>query len=386
MIESVKYTNCVICENCKNICPKNCINFEKEIESFKYPAVDKNLCINCDLCDSVCPAINIPSSKTLGEFFAVKNKNNKILEKSSSGGIFYTISEQVLKMKGCIIGAAFDDSFNVSHLIVEEIKDLTKLCGSKYVQSSMKSIVNTIKERLYNGQLVLFCGCPCQTAAVKNYVGDRKDNLILIDFICHGIVSPIVFNEYKKYLEKCYKSDIVEFNFRNKKNGWINSGPLVVFGNGKVYSTPLYKDVYMQGYFKNLNVRASCYSCSYKNFKSGSDLTMGDFWGIQRLIPEFYNYMGNSVLVINTHQGKKIWETVKHNFDYLPVEKSYILEENKGLEVPFNGDLNERKKYFKKAKKVGYIKPLKNYMKKPLLKKISNQIKRKLFYCGKFSF
>lgn len=375
MIDIVNKNECVVCGNCVNICPKECIKFEQEFDSFMYPVIDHSKCIKCERCTKVCPALNVPETQALGEYYAVKNKNQEVLKFSSSGGVFYSLANYIINEGGCVVGAVFDDEINVKHALVDNDKDLIKLCGSKYVHSDMGCIVKDIQKQLDVGKTVLFCGCSCQTAAVKVYFKDKCEKLILLDFICHGSVSSTVFDEYKEYLEKKYNSKIKSFKFRNKDAGWIHSGIKVEFENERVYSTPLYKDLYMQGYFKNLNVKLSCYYCAYKGYKSGSDITMGDFWGIQRLIPSFYDEMGNSALSINTEKGRRLWQKAFSSFDFVSVDKSLILQENSGLETPFLGDLREREKYFKNAKKVGYIKPLEKYTNNTIIKKIVNRLK-----------
>lgn len=376
MIDIVNKNECVVCGNCVNICPKECIKFDEEFESFMYPKIDYSKCIKCEKCTKVCPALNVPKVHTKEKFYAAKNKDEEVLKFSSSGGIFYSLAKYIIDQGGCVVGAAFDNEFNVNHILVDNDEDLIKLCGSKYVQSNMDSIVKEIQKQLDFGKTVLFCGCSCQTAAVKVYFGDKYERLILIDFICHGSVSSTVFDEYKSYLEKKYNSKIKSFEFRNKEIGWLHSGLNVKFENENVYSTPLYRDLYMQGYFNNLNVKLSCYYCAYKGYKSGSDITMGDFWGIQHLIPDFYQEMGNSAISINSQIGKELWERTSNSFDFISVDKSLILQENSGLEMPFSGDFEERLKYFQKAKKVGYIKPLEKYIKNSIFKKTINWLKR----------
>lgn len=376
MIDIVNKNECVVCGNCANVCPKGCIKFDEEFESFMYPIIDYSKCIKCEKCTKACPALNVPKVQTEEEFYAARNKDEEVLKFSSSGGIFYSLAKYIIDQGGCVVGAAFDNEFNVNHILVDNDEDLINLCGSKYVQSNMGCIVKEIQERLDSGKTVLFCGCSCQTAAVKVYFGDKYERLVLLDFICHGNVSSTVFDEYKNYLEKKYNSKIKSFKFRNKEIGWLHSGLNVQFENGNVYSTPLYRDLYMKGYFNNLNVKLSCYYCAYKGYKAGSDITIGDFWGIQHLIPDFYQKMGNSAVSINSQKGKILWERTSNSFDLIKVDKSLILEENSGLETPFSGNMEERAKYFKKAKKVGYIKPLKKYTNDSLTIKLVNRVKK----------
>ena len=155
----------------------------------------------------------------------------------------------------------------------------------------------------------------------------------------------------------------------------LNSGLKVTFSNGKVYSSPLYKDIYMQGYFKNINTKEACKTCKYKNFKSNSDVTLGDFWGVETLYPEFYDYYGNSIAVLNTVKGKKIFDNIKSEFDYKLIKLSDVINYNKSLITPFDFG-EDRTKYFEEAKKMGYIKPLEKYVKTSTVKKIFIKLRK----------
>ncbi len=374
MIDQIEKNSCVLCGACLQRCPNNCISFEEEYYSFSYPTIDKTRCTQCNLCERVCPVLHIPKSNSLKRCYAARSKCEKILKHSSSGGIFYELASEIIQQGGAVAGAAFDKNFKVRHEIVFEQDDILRLCGSKYVQSDISGVFPQIKRLLNEGKKILFVGSSCQTAALVTYLGNKPSNLLLIDFICHGIVSDKVFQEYKNLLEKKYKSKIKSFEFRNKENSWLYSGLKVEFENGKVYSAPLFKDLYMQGYFHNLNLKEACYSCGYKNFKGNSDITIGDFWGVQDLYPDFFNELGNSIVVINSNDGLKFFNDVEKGLIYIPIKVEDIVKYNKGLFEPFSND-EGRKEYFKSAKKKGYIRPLLKYVKTPFYKRLLGKIK-----------
>ena len=376
MIDKVSKKECVLCGACVQVCPQGCISFSDEYCSFVYPKINYSACVKCERCEKVCPSLNKQEIVSPIQFLAAKNKEEHVLKISSSGGFFYALSQNVISMGGYVCGAIFDDEFEVKHMIISEERQIAKLCGSKYTQSDMNDCFSKIKELLKNDKLVLFCGSSCQTAALTSFLGKTYQNLLLLDFICHGVVSSTVFSQYKKYLEKKYRGNIISFQFRNKEKGWLVSGPRVEFDNGKVYTSPLFKDLYMQGYFKNLNLKEACYTCKYKNYHSTSDITIGDFWGIEKKHPKFYDYNGNSAVVVNTLKGKKYLEKIKSSLEILVVEKDDILAENEGLERAFSCDYKLRETYFRESKKKGYIKPLEKYLKKPLWKKIIKRVVR----------
>lgn len=377
MINKVKIDDCVLCGNCFDKCPKQCITFSKKYCSFSYPEIDMDKCIKCNLCERVCPAIQEQERKVPDQYFGVKNRDEKILKLSSSGGVFFAIAKKIIKNGGVVVGATFDENIRVTHQMVDRVEDLKKLCGSKYVQSDIKNVFADMKKALLQQKKILFVGCPCQTASVKAYFASDIKNIYLMDFICHGIVSAEIFEEYKRYLEKKYRSPIKSFEFRNKKDGWLFSGPSVEFENGKRYSSPLSKDLYMQGYFSNLNLKESCYKCKFKNYKSESDITVGDFWGVEKIYPEFYEYYGNSIVIINTEKGSRIFEDCSDEFVIKEIDEEDILKYNGGLKKPFAMS-EERAEYFDRAKKIGYIKPLEKYLYGSGLKNLKNKIKRLL--------
>lgn len=369
MINKTNEMTCAVCGACEQVCPKKCISFRRKYKSFLYPVIDAKKCIKCDLCEGVCPAIHIPEERMPLSYYAAKNKESSVLMNSSSGGVFYPLSEYIISQNGYVCGATFDSEFNVHHNIISSIEEIRPLCGSKYVQSNTDGCYEKIKKLLKEGKKVLFAGCPCQSAALRNYIGSNSKNLFIVDFICHGSVSAEVFEEYKKYLEKKYRGRITRFSFRHKEKGWLFSGLHVEFDNGLCYDSPLSKDVYMQGYFKNLNLKECCFNCAYKGYHSGSDITLGDFWGAQDLLPDFYDYYGNSVVIINSVQGRELFEQIKHNLHIKEISENDVLTENSGLITPFPMS-SDRESYFKNSMKHGYIKPLEKYVHSTLFRRI----------------
>lgn len=336
MIDKVQIKDCCLCGNCVEYCPANAIVFKKEFEIFKYPQIDLDKCIHCDLCENLCPSIQNLSQQPHVSSYIAKNKNLNVKKQSSSGGMFSVFAEFIIDNKGVVCGAAFDNSLKVKHIIVDNKKDLQKLRGSKYVQSDLGDCFLKIKQLLQTGQMVLFVGCPCQTAALRTYLKkDYPNQLYLVDFICHGMLSQSLFDDYIKYLEKKYKSRVVSFSFRDKTDGWIESGPKITFENGQTKYWPYYKDLYMQGLLKSLCVKTQCYICKYKNFYSGSDITLADYWGCEIHDPEFYDFYGVSAVVINNENGNLLFNNISNNIEYKDVDLENIVKYNSGLIKPF---------------------------------------------------
>lgn len=275
--------------------------------------------------------------------YIAKNKNEKEKKNSSSGGMFSVFANYIIENNGIVCGAVYNDDMKVVHTIVDNKDALSKLRGSKYVQSDIGDCYKKIKNALIEEKKVLFVGCPCQTAALRTYLKkDYPRQLFVVDFICHGILSQNLFDDYIEYLGNKFRSKVVSFNFRDKTDGWAETGPKVVFENGKSKHWPLYEDTYMQGYFKSLCMKQSCYTCKYKNYHSGSDITISDYWGCENNNPEFYDFYGVSAVIIQTENGKILFNNVLNEIDYLNVPIENIIKYNEGLIKPFAEGTNRK--------------------------------------------
>ena len=236
MIDKVSTTKCVQCKNCKNICPVHAITMENREGTFYYPRVDNEMCIKCKKCEAVCPVLNPLEEKALISSYAVKHKKREIRLESSSGGLFTALAETIINKNGYVFGAAYQDGFKVEHIEINNKNKISLLRGSKYVQSDLKDSFVRILKLLENKNIVLFSGTPCQCAALKVYLQNKKyrGTLYIVDFICHGILSENLFVEYIQYLEKREKSKVKTFEFRDKTYGWLESGIKVSYYNGKI--------------------------------------------------------------------------------------------------------------------------------------------------------
>lgn len=313
---------CCGCGICSNICPQNAISMEYNKKGFFEPIINKELCIDCGLCQNKCPIINnIPKIEPI-KIYACKNKNEQKRETSSSGGFFQEISELILNQSGSVFGVSFDDEFNVIHEKVDNIKDLEKIKKSKYVQSNTKNIFNQVKEELNLNRKVLFSGTPCQIQALKNMKNKNEDKLYLIDLVCHGVPSPGIFDEYKKILENKYNSKITNINFRYKKFEETQNIK-IDFENGESYvSSYRLGDMYYRLFLKDLVLRECCYDCKFRSFERISDISLADFWGIEKgSAKEFADKKGISLVLINTEKGLELFNSVKDKLEYYEVSK-----------------------------------------------------------------
>ena len=198
MINIHKETVCCGCAACANVCTRNAIDMQRDKKGFLYPVVNADTCNNCGLCESICPIINEKEERTPQHVYALKNKNESVRLGSSSGGIFSILAENVLRQRGVVYGAVFDKKWNVVHSRIESIKDLQKLRGSKYVQSSIGDSFKAVRDDLKSGRKVLFSGTPCQVAGLNAFLRNKHENLTTVDFVCHGVPNPRIWEDYLK--------------------------------------------------------------------------------------------------------------------------------------------------------------------------------------------
>jgi len=337
-------------------------------EGFLYPEVDESKCINCGLCEKVCPIINNKERVNNTEAYACINKNENIRVESSSGGIFDLLAKNILDNKGLVIGACFDENLFLIHDVCEEYKDIKKFRGSKYLQSSLKNIYKKVEEVVKEDRDVLFTGTPCQIGGLKVYLGKDYNKLYTQDIICHGVPSQKVFTKYKNHILKTEK--IKSINFRDKSSGW-NKYSLII----NDYKNTNLEDPYMRLFIKNKDLRYSCYNCAYKGKNKQSDITLGDFWGIDEILPNFNDNKGVSLVIINTKKGEELFKLINKDLIYKEVDFNKAIEKNEAYSVSAR-EPNTRSNFYKDLDKMSFDKLYKKHYnnKQNVLKRILRKI------------
>lgn len=320
MIDKIKKDLCTGCNSCYNACSENAITMETDEEGFWYPFVDKKRCTSCGICLLKCPSLkpyHLHDYIDKPEVFAGWSKDEAIRHQSTSGGIFSELAQVISKDKGYIAGAKYTSDFMVEHSLIDGKAEIEKLRQSKYVQSQIGSIFKKIKNLLEQGKQVLFCGTPCQNAGLSIFLGKEYQSLIKVDFICRGIISPMVYKKYLDMLEVEFRGEISKVAFKNKTHGWNGFSTLIEFKNGEKYLKDRNTDLYMVGYLRhNLYLRPCCHKCLYKELPRKSDITLGDFWGIGKTRPLLDDNKGTSVIMINTNKGRELFEKIKDNIQH----------------------------------------------------------------------
>lgn len=335
MINVKNKADCVGCKACGQICPKKCVNFIADNQGFAYPKVNLDLCIDCHLCERVCPIIVETSDSTPVSVKIAQNGDEEILLKSSSGGIFAVLATAIIQSGGVVFGAKFDEEWNVIHAYAQDLQELKKLIGSKYVQSDIRHSFIAARNFLQEGRKVLFTGTPCQIKGLKLFLSKNWDKqLVTVDIACHGVPSPSVWRWFLSSKIKDAKINsigrISSISFRDKRKGWMNYGTSIrVSSNEGIQSKEIffgtYRDnLYMQIFLNNLDIRPSCFECPAKSGKSLSDLTLADSWGIQFYYKNVDFSKGFSTIIIRTDTGKEFFNSLNinaHDIDYESVIK-----------------------------------------------------------------
>lgn len=338
MIDILTKEDCCGCNSCGDICPKGSISFHKDEEGFLYPQIDKTTCVGCNLCEKVCPVINSEEIK-VNEFskpicYAAVNKNLQIRFDSTSGGAFSAFAKKAYQEKSFVGGAIWNDDWTVSHFISNNRKDLAKLRSSKYIQSNAEGFYKSVKEKLNIGEKVVVCGTPCQMAALRCFLGKPYENLLILDFVCAYVNSPKIWQAYIKFIEEKYQSKVIYIKDKNKEIGWRSLTNKVVFENGNVIYDSLETNAFRRCYMKLcIGSRPSCYNCRFKGFPRISDVTVADFWGVEKYLPKEYdNNLGTSLVLLNSTKGKEYFENKVASFmNVAEIQFESILQGNPAL-------------------------------------------------------
>ncbi len=337
---------CTGCMACYNICPSGAIEVVENDKGFLYTKINSEKCINCGLCKKVCPANKAYKNVyEKPEFYAVVNNKEDERINSSSGGIVGCISKEILKNKGVVYGVALENK-EAKHIRVDKEKDIYKIMGSKYVQSIIGDIYSKVKTDLENNLKVLFTGTPCQIEGLKSYLNKEYKNLITLAIICHGVPSPKVLKKHINEKEKKRKEKIKNISFRNKKFGWHKWSVSYEYENGEIEIIPFTKDYFMQGFLRNYYLRESCYNCQMRfEKKNSADIMVGDFWGIEEVLPEIDDDKGVSAVIVNSQIGLELFEKIKNKVKYEKTTFNDILKGNPVLISSVKYTKNEEKFY-----------------------------------------
>jgi len=341
-------SKCCGCGACVAACPKNAIYMENDIGGSPYPVIDTEICIDCKRCVEVCQYHQQISHSQVIRSYALQNIDESQLNRSSSGGAFSALSAQFLADGGIVCGAVeFLDieSIKVEHRLIEHIEDLPFVQGSKYVQSDLTKVFRIMREALSVGKKILFSGTPCQVAAVRSLFKKYEEQLFCVDLICHGTPGQKLFTDYLNYLGDKNGGKVIKYTFRDKELGWnaLQGHCLVEKADGSTYRLSTTRNDSYYGLFMDGEIyRDSCYVCPYAEPNRIGDITVGDYWGIDKQNPElltvnggpFEKQKGISCLLVNTDKGEKLLQRAKERLLIKEVALEGVMARNTQLRCP----------------------------------------------------
>ena len=326
MPELASKSQCTGCTACVSICPCHCTKMQKDDAGFLFPEmIERSACIGCGACEQVCSVLADEGFD--GELstvaYAAFSKNNLLRMGSSSGGFFSELADAVLQSGGLVYGVGYDAEGTVKHICVGNQKELGKLRGAKYSQSILGDSFQTLKKQLDSGRKVLFSGTPCQVAGLQSFLKRDYDNLICVDFVCHGVPSPMVWEKYIKYRAQNDNGGVTasHINLRNKESGWSKYSYSVEFtySDNNRYLCENSADPFIRLFVGDYILRESCSDCRFKGYSRVSDITLGDFWGIWDIAPEMDDNEGTSLVLTHSKKGKRLFDMLAENINFKQV-------------------------------------------------------------------
>lgn len=357
-IASLPHDACTGCKMCGDVCSKNSISFCEDGEGFFYPAVNRETCVDCGICSKKCPAFNLYVSDKTETVYSAYASDEAKKDSGSSGGIFFLVATEILNESGVVYGAAFDEELKLRHRRIDSFEQLRPLCKSKYLQSDCSDIYNNVMADLIDGKKVLFVGTPCQCQAIKNFLTDKLlENLLLVDFVCHGVPNQKLFDENLVWNQRKFGTvKSIEFRYKGKKVLHPQTLNMVYEKNGKIKSVLRmhFQDPFYFGFQKHITLRPSCYQCQWAKPERCSDITLADFWGIEKAKLGLDSKNGVSCLLLNTEKGYAMFARIQRYLDGVhSLSIDFAVKNNECFSVATK-KLKNRDAFFEDWNKMGY--------------------------------
>lgn len=364
MLDLKDKQTCCGCGVCAEVCPEKAIEMVYDEKGFAYPGIHHSKCKECGICVKRCSFKNDKENgQNWRSVYAMRHLSEEVVSKSSSGGFFTAISDYVLNNGGYVFGSVFDaKEKKVKHICARTFEERNRMRGSKYVQSETIGIYSKVKTLLDDGNLVLFTGTPCQCASLLTFVRKKYDNLIVVDLLCHGVPSPILFRDHIEWWEKKYKSKVTDYRFRDKRYGYLHTH-MVRFENQKEnHSLELKRLLKMYRY----SMRESCYVCPYASKHRYGDFTIGDFWEIGK-VASIYDNKGSSIILVNSQKAEEVLEKIKSVCSLISIDFSHLKQDAVNRPVKRTEEVNQ---FWECYQQSGYKRTLDCYAKNTIKSRV----------------
>ena len=357
------------------------LSLESDEEGFLYPKVDESRCIRCGRCDRFCSFLPVPrrEREALPKAYAVKHREEPVRLKSRSGGAFVAFSDVVLREGGVVYGAAMDEDGTVRHIRAETPGDRDRMKDAKYVQSDLRGVFRQVTEDLSAGRAVLFSGTPCQAAGLKELLkaeGIASDRLVVCDLVCHGAPSPKLWKDYLDYIRGKYRATVQKAVFRDKSLGWDTHCESFILSSGKKVISRDYTDLF----YAHLMFRPSCSNCRFANVNRVSDITLGDFWGVERVDRNFDDNKGVSLVLVSSPKGEALFESATAQLETIACDVRRCIQPT--LVRP-SAPSPRREEFWECYRKNGFAQTLRKFV-RPVsaLGRAKRSVKKRLYRLG----
>ncbi len=321
----ILHSECCGCYACKEICPEAAITMVQDAEGFYYPQVNDN-CNQCNLCVKACVKIENPQTVNhepgFPKAYAAMNVNDEQRKNSTSGGVFPLVSQYaILERSGVVFGVSYDQEMNAVPVMATTVEETKPFSGFKYVKSELEGVYPKVKEQLENNKYVVYSGLPCECAGLKAYLNKEYKNLFLIERLCHSAPSPKIFKKYVEYIGSKYNAKVTNVTFRDKSRGWLLHKASIVFefDNRKPLLVNARRNNYFRNYLKDNISMPGCAKCSFTVRKRVGDITLGDFWGIEKMDKEMFDNNGTSLILVNTQKGAEMLKRINSKLRIKPM-------------------------------------------------------------------
>ena len=252
--------------------------------------------------------------------YAAIHKDLNVRMQSRSGGFFTALSDYVLVQNGVVYGCVLDENFLAIHVRATEKSVRDKMRGSKYIQSDMRNALRELKKDIADGRLVLFTGTACQIAAVRSMFNQTPENLILMDVVCHGVPSPLVWKNYIQWVEKKFSGKCSSAEFRNKTDfGWRAHIETLRLGHD-ASARKVSQDYFKTLFYRHNVLRPACFRCPYRSLNRVADISIADCWEIEKAAPQMDDNLGVSLILLETEKGESIFRTIQSELETTEVD------------------------------------------------------------------
>lgn len=370
MIQIKEKIDCCGCNACGDVCSKNAISFKTDNEGFWYPEVDMEKCVDCGLCEKVCPIINFDELKKNDfdkpECYAAIHKNLEVRFDSTSGGLFSAFAEKFYR-EGGYVGGAISAEGGVKHFISNKKEDLHSIRRSKYQQSNLEGFFIQVRDLLKRGKKVFVCGGPCQMAALRGFLRKDYDNLLIADYVCRGINSPLVGRKYREYLERQHNGARLKVSrAKSKELGWRTMAVSNLYSNGDHEYITAKHNLFTQGYLSTgCFCRPSCYECKFKGFPRIADVTFADFWGIEKFDKTLDDNVGTSLVLLNSEKGKRYYDAIQQKIKSVNMSLEQAISGNPSILKPLSRPKVNREEFFKDVNEMPFEDVANKYFPQP---------------------